>query len=44
MKKIKIIKENEMQYAIYIDNEIYTRCGAECTALKIKKNLEFVLN
>lgn len=44
MKEIKIVKENEMQYAIYIDNEIYTRCGALCTAEKIKKNLDFIYN
>ena len=44
MKEIKIIKENEMQYAIYIDGEIHTRCGAYCTAEKTKKNLEFIYN
>lgn len=44
MKKIKIVKENEMQYAVYINNEIYTRCGAFSTAENIKRNLEFILN
>lgn len=42
MKKIRIIKENEMQYAIYIDSELYTRVGAMCTAQNIQKNLNFL--
>lgn len=38
--KIEIIKENEMQHAIYINNEPYIRCGAFCTAEKIVKEIE----
>lgn len=44
MKKIEIVKENHMQYAILIDGKIHTRCGAYCTAKKIKRNLDFVFN
>lgn len=44
MKKIKIVKENEMQYAIYIDNDLYIRVGARCTAENIQKNLNFIYN
>lgn len=44
MKKIKIVKENEMQYAVYIDNEIYTRVGARYSAEQLEKNLNFIYN
>lgn len=42
--EITIVKENEMQYAIYIGNEIYTRTGAMFTAKKIQKELDFIYN
>lgn len=42
--KFRIVKENEMQYAVYMNNELYTRCGAFCTAEKIVKNLNFIFN
>lgn len=44
MKNIKIIKENEIQYAIYINDELYTRVGCLYNAKQIKKNLDFIYN
>lgn len=44
MKRIKIVKENEMQYAIYIDMDLYTRVGTRYTAEKIQKNLNLIYN
>lgn len=44
MTKITIVKENAMQYAIYIGNDLYTRCGTMFTAEKIRKELNFLYN
>lgn len=41
-KEITIIKENENQYAVYINRIIYTRTGTMFSAIQIKKNLEFI--
>lgn len=41
-KEIEIVKENEMQYAIYINGVLYTRTGSMYIANQIKKNLEFI--
>lgn len=41
-KDIIIVKENEMQYDIYINGVIYTRTTSMYIANQIKKNLEFI--